>query len=156
MLQLNKINYLKSSNSFEIKEIDVRPILEEVIEKLKLVRPDIEFRIEEIKEENQVLKYKGDKENWEIIFNNILTNFIRYADKEILIKFSKAKIELQNDGERISEDNLDKIFDVYTMGNKGKTGLGLAIVKQTLELFGYSIKAENIDNDNGVRFIICH
>lgn len=156
MLQLNKINYLKSSNSFEIKEVSLKPIAEQVVEKLKIVRPDIEFRIEEIKEENEVLKYKGDKENWEIIFNNILTNFIRYADKEILIKFSEGKIELQNDGEKISEEALDEIFDIYTMGNKGKTGLGLAIVKQTLELFGYSIKAENIDNDNGVRFIICH
>lgn len=156
MLQLNKINYLKSSNSFEIKEVSLKPIAEQVVEKLKIVRPDIEFRIEEIKEENDVLKYKGDKENWEIIFNNILTNFIRYADKEILIKFSEGKIELQNDGEKISEEALDEIFDIYTMGNKGKTGLGLAIVKQTLELFGYSIKAENIDNDNGVRFIISH
>ena len=77
---------------------------------------------------------------------------MRYADKEIVIRINKEKIELENDGEKIEEDTLDKIFDTYTMGNKGKTGLGLAIVKQTLELFGYKIKAENLEKR--VRFII--
>lgn len=150
MLQLNKINYLKSSENFEIKEIDLGPIIEEVLEKLRVIRADIQFKIEA----EEGIKYKGDKENWEIIFNNILTNFIRYANKEIVIRLNRDKIELQNDGEKIDDNVLDKIFDIYTMGNKGKTGLGLTIVKQALDLFGYKIKAENLEEENGVRFVI--
>lgn len=148
MLQLNKINYLKSSENFAIKEIDLKPIVEGLVDKIKITRPDIQFKIEI---ESEAL-YKGDKENWEIIFNNILTNFIRYANNEISININKDIIELKNDGEIIEEIILNKIFDTYTMGNKGKTGLGLAIVKQTLELFGYKIRAENLEN--GVKFII--
>lgn len=150
MLQLNKINYLKSTENFEIKEIDLGPIIEEVLEKLRVIRPDIQFKIEA----EEGIKYKGDKENWEIIFNNILTNFIRYANKEIVIRLNRDKIELQNDGEKIDDNVLDKIFDIYTMGNKGKTGLGLTIVKQALDLFGYKIKAKNLEEKNGVRFVI--
>lgn len=148
MLQLNKINYLKSSENFTVKEIDLKPIVENLVDKIKIARPDIQFKIEI----NADAIYKGDKENWEIIFNNILTNFIRYANKEISISITKDKIELKNDGEAIEESILNKIFDTYTMGNKGKTGLGLAIVKQTLDLFGYKIRAENLGK--GVKFII--
>jgi len=148
MLQSNKINYLKSSENFTVKEIDLKPIVENLVDKIKIARPDIQFKIEIASES----LYKGDKENWEIIFNNILTNFIRYANKEISISITKDKIELKNDGEAIEERILNKIFDTYTMGNKGKTGLGLAIVKQTLELFGYKIIAENLEK--GVKFII--
>ena len=148
MLQLNKVNYLKSSENYELEDVELKPIVEKIVEKLKVIRKDLEFKIEI--EDN--VTYKGDKENWEIVFNNILTNFMRYAEKEIVIKIDKEKIELQNDGEKIEEETLGKIFDTYTMGNKGKTGLGLAIVKQTLELFGYKIKAENLEK--GVKFVI--
>ena len=148
MLQLNKVNYLKSSEKYELEDVELKLIVEKIVEKLKVMRNDIEFKLEI----DDNIKYKGDKENWEIVFNNILTNFMRYADKEIVIRINKEKIELENDGEKIEENTLDKIFDTYTMGNKGKTGLGLAIVKQTLELFGYKIKAENLEK--GVRFII--
>ena len=148
MLQLNKINYLKSSENFEIKEVELNGIIEDLVGKLRVIRPDVEFKLEL----QDGVKFKGDKENWEIVFNNILTNFMRYADKEIVIKMNSNKIELQNDGEKIDDQMLDKIFDTYTMGNKGKTGLGLAIVKQTLDLFGYKIKAENLND--GVKFII--
>lgn len=148
MLQLNKVNYLKSSEKYELEDVELKRIVEKIVEKLKVMRNDIEFKLEI----DDNIKYKGDKENWEIVFNNILTNFMRYADKEIVIRINKEKIELENDGEKIEENTLDKIFDTYTMGNKGKTGLGLAIVKQTLELFGYKIKAENLEK--GVRFII--
>jgi len=148
MLQLNKINYLKTSKNFEIKEIDLKPIIEELIEKFKIMRSDIQFKLQV----DEGVTYRGDKENWEIIFNNILTNFVRYANSEISISINKSKIELQNDGEIIEEGILNKIFDTYTMGNKGKTGLGLAIVKQTLELFGYQIMADNLES--GVKFVI--
>ena len=148
MLQLNKVNYLKSSENYELEDVELKPIVEKIVEKLKVIRKDLDFKIEI--EDN--VTYKGDKENWEIVFNNILTNFMRYAEKEIVIKIDKKKIELQNDGEKIEEETLGKIFDTYTMGNKGKTGLGLAIVKQTLELFGYKIKAENLEK--GVKFVI--
>ena len=115
ILQLNKINYLKSSENFEIKEIELKGIVEDLVDKLRVIRPDVEFKLEL----QEGAKFKGDKENWEIVFNNILTNFMRYADKEIVIKMNSNKIELQNDGENIDDQMLDRIFDTYTMGNKG-------------------------------------
>lgn len=148
MLQLNKINYLKSSDKFKIKKIGLKTILEEIVEKLKVVKTGINF----VLEIDVDAKYNGDEENWKIVFNNILTNFIRYVNREIKIIVKDGRIELYNDGEKIEEEILDKIFDTYTTGVNGKTGLGLAIVKQTLGLFGYSINAKNLDN--GVMFII--
>ena len=78
MLQLNKVNYLKSSENYELEDVELKPIVEKIVEKLKVIRKDLDFKIEI--EDN--VTYKGDKENWEIVFNNILTNFMRYAEKK--------------------------------------------------------------------------
>lgn len=150
MLQLNKINYLKTSEKFKIEKVDLYPVINELIEKFKIIRNDVEYIVN--KDENTI--YNGDEENWKIILNNILTNFMRFADKKITITLKNEKIVLENDGEKIKDSDLEKIFDIYTMGNKGNTGLGLTIAKQTLDLFGYKIKAENSTGEKGVKFIV--
>lgn len=150
MLQLNKINYLKTSEKFKIEKVDLYPVINELIEKFKIIRNDVEYIVN--KDENTI--YNGDEENWKIILNNILTNFMRFADKKITITLKNDKIVLENDGEKIKDSDLEKIFDIYTMGNKGNTGLGLTIAKQTLDLFGYKIKAENSTGEKGVKFIV--
>lgn len=150
MLQLNKIDYLKTSENFKIGRVDLNPVIDELVEKFEIIRNDVKFTVE--KEKNSI--YMGDEENWKIILNNILSNFIRFADREITITLKRDKIELGNDGEQINDNEIEKIFDIYKMGNKGNTGLGLTIVKRTLDLFGYEIKAENNKDKKGVKFVI--
>lgn len=147
ILELNKINYLKDTKeSYEI--IDITELLNEVITKYKIQRPDVNFLLD-IKKINKV---RGTYDTWRIIIDNLLSNFIRYADKNIKITFKRNKMMFYNDGEAIPDNLIRDVFTKYKMGIKGNFGLGLSIVKNSLELYGYKIKVEN--KDNGVLFTI--
>lgn len=147
ILELNKINYLKDTmKSYEI--IDITELLNEIITKYKIQRPDVNFLLD-IKKINKV---RGTYDTWRIIIDNLLSNFIRYADKNIKITFKRNKMMFYNDGEAIPDNLIRDVFTKYKMGIKGNFGLGLSIVKNSLELYGYKIKVEN--KDNGVLFII--
>lgn len=147
ILELNKINYLKDTmESYEI--IDITELLNEIITKYKIQRPDVNFLLD-IKKINKV---RGTYDTWRIIIDNLLSNFIRYADKNIKITFKRNKMMFYNDGEAIPDNLIRDVFTKYKMGIKGNFGLGLSIVKNSLELYGYKIKVEN--KDNGVLFTI--
>lgn len=147
ILELNKINYLKDAmESYEI--IDITELLNEIITKYKIQRPDVNFLLD-IKKVNKV---RGTYDTWRIIIDNLLSNFIRYADKNIKITFKRNKMMFYNDGEAIPDNLIRDVFTKYKMGIKGNFGLGLSIVKNSLELYGYKIKVEN--KDNGVLFTI--
>ena len=147
ILELNKNNYLKDTKeSYEI--IDITELLNEVITKYKIQRPDVNFLLD-IKKINKV---RGTYDTWRIIIDNLLSNFIRYADKNIKITFKRNKMMFYNDGEAIPDNLIRDVFTKYKMGIKGNFGLGLSIVKNSLELYGYKIKVEN--KDNGVLFTI--
>lgn len=147
ILELNKINYLKDMmESYEI--IDITELLNEVITKYKIQRPDVNFLLD-IKKINKV---RGTYDTWRIVIDNLLSNFIRYADKNIKITFKRNKMMFYNDGEAIPDNLIRDVFTKYKMGIKGNFGLGLSIVKNSLELYGYKIKVEN--KDNGVLFTI--
>ena len=147
ILELNKINYLKDTmESYEI--IDITELLNEIITKYKIQRPDVNFLLD-IKKINKV---RGTYDTWRIVIDNLLSNFIRYADKNIKITFKRNKMMFYNDGEAIPDNLIRDVFTKYKMGIKGNFGLGLSIVKNSLELYGYKIKVEN--KDNGVLFII--
>ena len=147
ILELNKINYLKDTmESYEI--IDITELLNEVITKYKIQRPDVNFLLD-IKKINKV---RGTYDTWRIVIDNLLSNFIRYAVKNIKITFKRNKMMFYNDGEAIPDNLIRDVFTKYKMGIKGNFGLGLSIVKNSLELYGYKIKVEN--KDNGVLFTI--
>ena len=90
---------------------------------------------------------------WEAIIDNILGNFVRYADKTIKITVKNNKIILYNDGPNIDKNVLNNIFTPYEKGIKGVFGLGLSIVKKTLHFLEYDISIEN-EKKKGVKFII--
>ena len=89
---------------------------------------------------------------WEAIIDNLLNNFVRYADKSIKITIKNNKIILYNDGPNIDPNILNDIFTPYKKGVKGQFGLGLSIVKKTIILLGYEISVHN--EKKGISFII--
>ncbi|MBN2878647.1 MAG: HAMP domain-containing histidine kinase [Clostridia bacterium] len=96
--------------------------------------------------------FTGDEDSWQIVLENLLDNAIRYAQTKIILSLDEKEFSVYNDGSKIPEDRIESIFNAYEKGSDGNYGLGLSIVKRTLNLFGYSIKAEN--TDNGVKFTI--
>lgn len=148
LLYLNKLDYLKNTNNIPHDLVNMEEIINLEVEKFKFHRKEIEFEVNIDKK----TKFYGSKDSWETILDNILSNFIRYANKKIRITVKQNKITLYNDGDTIDEDFLKVIFTPFRKGIKGEFGLGLSIVKKTLELMGYDIYIKN--EKKGVSFII--
>ena len=148
LLYLNKLDYLKNIKNIPKELVDMESVVNQEVEKFKFHRKEIKFTINYDKK----AKFYGSKDNWETILDNILSNFIRYANTNIKITVKQNKIILYNDGDTIDEDFLEVIFTPFRKGIKGEFGLGLSIVKKTLEMMGYDINIKN--EKKGVSFII--
>lgn len=149
LLYLNKLNYFKDKKDIIKERCDVSKVVFDSVDKFSLVRNDVKFTLD-IDEKNTI--FKGSSEMWGAIIDNILNNFIRYANKEIKITIKNNKIILFNDGPNIDKDVLNNIFSPFEKGVNGVFGLGLSIVKKTLTFLNYDINIQN--TKNGVKFII--
>lgn len=148
LLELNKITYLQNSYK-NYKKINILPMVESIIEKYKFINNDLNY---EIKCDKKNILYDGTEDIWESIITNILSNFVRYAKKDIVITIKDKQIVFFNDGEKIEDTIINSIFEPYKKGKKGEHGLGLSIVKGNCDLIGYKVIAKN--KKNGVEFII--
>lgn len=82
------------------------------------------------------------------IFENIISNEIKYSDEFLEIKLNKnGKIIFRNKTKNFDKTSVERIFDrYYTVENaKKSTGIGLSIAKQLVELNNGIISA-NYDN----------
>ncbi len=99
-----------------------------------------------------------DKNKMEQVFNNLISNAIKYSPqgKNIWIKLVKEGNQLAtkviDEGQGIPENELEGVFDVYkttstqTTGGEKSTGLGLAIVKKIIKAHGGEIYVESTLN----------
>jgi two-component system sensor histidine kinase CssS len=149
LLYLNKINYIKDSKNYKEEKIDVSEIIKSSVDKFKIQKPGINWEV--IIGDKKTI-FNGTSDMWEAIIDNILSNFLRYAEKEIKVTIKNNRIIFYNDGPNIDDTILDNIFTPYKKGIKGQFGLGLAIVKKTISLFGYEVTVRN--EKKGVSFII--
>jgi len=88
-----------------------------------------------------------DPELLKRVIQNILSNCLRYAEHEILIRMStdgnSLILLIQDDGPGFLEKDLPHIFERFYKGNGGKNGIGLSIVWTGIHYLGGSITAGN-------------
>jgi signal transduction histidine kinase len=104
----------------------------------------------------------ADWNRMEQVITNFITNALRHVDNNgkvsirMLTSDDFLKVEIENTGSCISEDDLTKIWDKFYKIDKartrtlGGTGVGLSIVKNILLIHGFGFGAEN--TDSGVKF----
>lgn len=98
------------------------------------------------------IQYRGDNDTWKTVLSNILDNNIRHGADTITVQLLEKKIIIDNNGETIPEELIDKLFTPYTHGSKGSFGLGLTIIEKALNQYGYNVSVKNMEN--GVRYTI--
>ena len=148
LLYLNKLDYLKENKNVEYELVDIKKIIDTAIKEFKFRRTDVKFVVSYDKNS----KFYGTYDYFETVIDNLLANFMRYADSTIKILVKNNRLTLYNDGPNIDDDLLEGIFTPFRKGIKGEFGLGLSIVKKTLLLMNYDIKVKN--EKKGVSFII--
>ena len=80
LLYLNKLNYFKDKKENMNVKHDVSLTINAAVDKFKITRPDVEFALE-IDKKNKIIRSSANM--WEAIIDNILNNFMRYADKKV-------------------------------------------------------------------------
>ncbi|MDE5566592.1 MAG: HAMP domain-containing histidine kinase, partial [Anaeroplasmataceae bacterium] len=145
LLEYNSLEYLKKDREFE--DVDMKEVVEEVLRAYKF-RMDLEIDLDL----SEQIYFKGYKENYITVVDNIIDNARRYANNKIKIVLKKDRLRIYNDGEAIDENFIKNSFKPYEKGSKGEFGLGMSIVKKTIDFFGMDLIVKN--ESIGVSFII--
>lgn len=130
------------------RELDLGRILRETVmdSYQELRQKNLEVQIVIPDEPVYVL---GDENALARIFQNLLQNAGRYADEQLeiylLSKENEVLVRMQNDSERLTEEDVETMFDRFRTGdnsrNREGTGLGLSIAKYLAELQGGDLQA---------------
>lgn len=139
LIALNKMDYLLDDCA-EGDTLNMNEVIDKVLLSLKVIRPEITF---ERKTERGVL-FHGDEDPWRIVVENLVDNALRYANSVIRLELNPGELKVINDGQKIEEDRLNKLFKPYEKGTNGQFGLGLSIVYKIVTTYGYRITAENL------------
>ncbi len=108
--------------------------------------------------------FYSDKRRLKVIFNNLISNSIRYFNPYIdnpYVKISiktdeeKSVIKILDNGLGIENQYLEKIFDMFfrASNNSKGTGIGLYIVKETIQKVNGAIKVES-EIEKGTSFTV--
>lgn len=144
LLQLNRLEYLENNEQYEM--ISMAGLITTMVDNLKYLS-ELNF----ITDLDNTC-FNGYYENIYTVVENILSNALRFARKEIKITLRAGTLIIYNDGEHIDENFLDANFKAYEKGSKGLFGLGMSIAKKTLTFFNLTLAVEN--EKVGVSFII--
>ncbi len=128
--------------------VRTRPLQLEKKSLLKILESAVKSNIPEsikiIKPLNDV-QIQCDGKQMEVVFSNIIANAVESMESsgEIKIRIndnqSSVKIEIEDSGPGIQQENLDKIFDPLFTTKSSGTGLGLVSCKNIIEQHGGSI-----------------
>jgi PAS domain S-box-containing protein len=149
IIELSDIVKAQYNLDYEIEEIDLRILYDEVI-----------FSLNEIFREFPPLKFHVDftscpvirfgRKNLRSIFFNLISNSVKHqsADNDSYLKIkcrdlgNMVKLEFTDNGEGIKEEHIPKIFEMYRRFNDKVpgSGLGLYIVKRILDNHNGKIK----------------
>ena len=141
ILSLSKMD----SHTFDLHptDLEVMEFLDECVDIMSTIRMDCVIHLEAARP----LTIHTDPELLKRVIQNILSNCLRYADHEILIRMStdgnSLILLIQDDGPGFPEKDLPHIFERFYKGNGGKNGIGLSIVWTGIHYLGGSITAGN-------------
>ena len=102
----------------------------------------------------QSTPFFSDKKRLEIIFNNLMSNALKYYDSSkpehilsITVKTNKEEVEVlvQDNGIGIGKEHISKVFDMFYRATKfsSGSGMGMYIVSETIEKLRGTIKVES-------------
>ncbi len=99
---------------------------------------------------------KTDIKKLDVIFDNLISNAIKYSDEnsKISLFLDKNKFEILNLGEKIEAKNLNDIFKKYARFSKAQAGfgIGLSLVKKYSDELNYKILCKA--DGNKTKFIL--
>lgn len=145
-----ELSFIESEDyELELKKVNLSNILSDEILSFyqafedKGIQPKINIS-------NEPLFINGDKESLERIVDNLISNTLKYAEKNLEINLEECDgtiiLKIANKCTSIDEKDVLHIFDRFYMADKVRkgegTGLGLSIVKALMEKMNGVIKSK--------------
>ncbi|MBO4864071.1 MAG: HAMP domain-containing protein [Eubacterium sp.] len=160
VMKLIDLNQLETGNDLSIEHFDVTKLIDETIKNSSILLQDKKAEIE-FNEDKAVLVW-ADTFMIEEVITNYLSNAIHYVSDNGKIKvwydFKKdtVRVNVYNDGQQISDDDLDKLFIKFYKSDPARTrdyggsGIGLSIVAAIMNAHDKDFGVYN--TDTGVVF----
>lgn len=132
--------------------------VQEVIDdKIKLYKPRAKNKNITLKNQTKPNVVYADRDMFEIVFQNLLANALKFSDSGASITISTQEkadtciITVADTGIGIPKKNLNKLFKSTNLSTRGTnnekgTGLGLSICKELVALNSGKIWVESIQN----------
>ncbi|WP_338209079.1 HAMP domain-containing histidine kinase [Lactiplantibacillus paraxiangfangensis] len=152
MLDLSRAEQLEINFSHETT--DVQKLVTQAFNDFKMIHPDFRFTFDDdVKKPVYAQIYRNHLEQLLII---LLDNAVKYSTKRKEIHLSLStdiryiEVAVQDFGEGISKDNLDRVFnrfyrvDKARSRDKGGNGLGLSIAQRLVEGYHGKISVESV------------
>ncbi|RKN80724.1 sensor histidine kinase [Paenibacillus ginsengarvi] len=134
---------------FRMDAVPIAEMITETIERINplLVRNGLAVEVDYSDEAARRTVIRADRDKLLQALLNVVSNATRYARKEIRIRISRGKkqidISITDDGDGIPSSLLPHLFHRFVKGKDGETGLGLAISRAIVERCGGCIAARN-------------
>lgn len=159
ILKLNKLENQKINPKYEVFDLS-----ELLINQILQFEPLIENKNISLKcdiEDN--LKINSVESYLEIVFNNLISNAIKFTDNDGMIKIklnlikNEYHISIEDNGCGMDNETGIHIFDKFYQGDTSHSsegnGLGLALVKKVIDILGGTISVES-ELGKGTKFTI--
>ncbi|MEP7263997.1 MAG: PAS domain S-box protein [Bacteroidota bacterium] len=150
----NILNYSYNNRTIlDVKIIAVQKAITEIVDSLKNMKDAEGIHFEIAIDKKQI--FYSDRQRFNVIFENLISNAIKYHKKNVEGRFIKIKstcdadelcIEITDNGIGIAPEYHDAIFDMFfrSPGNSEEgTGIGLYMVKEIVERLQGSISVKS-------------
>jgi len=143
--ELTKENIMDTTDTLNLKRFKLYPMIEMVLKIYEKELKSFHVRTQCSKK----LEILADREKIEQVLFNLLSNSIQHSKKCISLVVDElekdAKITVENDGNKIALENVDKVWNKYFTTRKDGSGLGLHVCKKIFELHNSYYKIENTE-----------
>lgn len=137
------VDYSRNSNQeLKVEKIDFNELVNEIFEGLEHMSEAA--TTQKIIDIDQSSLFFSDRHRLKVVLSNLITNAYKYGSSHRRDSFvhihvqadsQQASIHVKDNGQGISQEHIDRIFDMFFRASEGKggSGLGLYIVKETIE-----------------------
>ncbi len=147
VIEMLELSQLESEYQTEKEDINVKQVVLQVIDELKLFINKRNINI--ILNLNDCIK-EVNKKHIEQLVKNIIENGIKYNNENgnLIITLNENEFIVKDNGIGIDKKHIDRIFErFYRISSNNQirgNGLGLAIVKHITNTYGYDVSVDSV------------
>ena len=157
------VNYTRNKRlELEVEAVNLNGMVNSIFNQYRFIegRQKIQKRLKI----EQKSPFYSDERRVQMILTNIVSNAVQYFDPskedpfievKISVNKKKATIYIEDNGVGISEQHVNKVFDMFFRASEDSkgSGLGLFIVQETIKILGGKIQMRSVESC-GTTFII--